>query len=90
VAVPPGTPGAVGLTALRQYWSGQGYQVVNDAPGQNAQLLTEDGDTGFRIGISVRAANFLRLAISSSCLTLGYGAGRAGAAAGAGLGARSL
>ena len=64
--------GAAAVDALRRHWADLGYHVVTDVPGQNSQLLTEDPATGFRVGISRRAASYLRLAISSPCLTLPY------------------
>ncbi|WP_433379321.1 EfeM/EfeO family lipoprotein [Actinoplanes sp. CA-142083] len=69
---PSGTEGAAAVDALRQHWADLGYRVVVDVPGQNSQLLTEDPATGFRVGISQRAASFLRLVVSSPCLTLPY------------------
>jgi hypothetical protein len=69
---PPDTDGAAAVEALRKHWAGLGYRVVTDVPGQNSQLLTEDPATGFRVGISQRAANFLRLVVSSPCLALPY------------------
>ncbi|MFI5898117.1 EfeM/EfeO family lipoprotein [Actinoplanes sp. NPDC051513] len=69
---PSGTDGAAAVDALRQHWADLGYRVVTDVPGQNSQLLTEDPATGFRVGISRRAADFLRLVVSSPCLALPY------------------
>lgn len=60
---------ATAFTNLRAYWKQRGYQVVNDTPGTNGQLLVQDPADGFRIGISQRAAGYVRLAISSPCLT---------------------
>lgn len=71
--MPPSAPdGAAAVDALRKHWADLGYRVVTDVPGQNSQLLTEDPATGFRIGISQRAASYLRLVVSSPCLTLPY------------------
>jgi hypothetical protein len=69
---PSAAAGAAAVDALRKRWTGLGYDVVTDVPGQNSQLLTEDPATGFRVGISQRAASYLRLAVSSPCLTLPY------------------
>jgi hypothetical protein len=69
---PSGAAGATAIDALRKHWADLGYRVITDVPGQNSQLLTEDPATGFRVGISQRAADFLRLAVSSPCLTLHY------------------
>jgi hypothetical protein len=69
---PSAAEGAAAVDALRKHWAGLGYHVVTDVPGQNSQLLTEDPATGFRVGISQRAASYLRLAVSSPCLTLPY------------------
>lgn len=69
---PSGPDGAAAVDALRKHWADLGYRVVTDVPGQNSQLLTEDPDTGFRVGISQRAASYLRLVVSSPCLTLPY------------------
>lgn len=69
---PSGTDGTAAVDVLRQRWTNLGYRVVTDVPGQNTQLLTEDPATGFRVGISQRAANFLRLVVSSPCLALPY------------------
>ena len=69
---PSAADGAAAVDALRKHWADLGYHVVTDVPGQNSQLLTEDPATGFRVGISRRAASYLRLAISSPCLTLPY------------------
>jgi imelysin len=71
--MPPfGPDGAAAVDTLRQHWTGLGYRVVTDVPGQNSQLLTEDPATGFRVGISRRTAGYLRLVVSSPCLTLPY------------------
>jgi hypothetical protein len=64
----PDAGSAVAFTALRGYWRHLGYRIVNDAPGQNSQLLAENPDDGFRIGVSQRTAEYIRLAISSPCL----------------------
>ena len=69
---PSATDGAAAVDALRKRWADLGYQVVTDVPGQNSQLLTQDPATGFRVGISRRASSYLRLAISSPCITLPY------------------
>jgi hypothetical protein len=69
---PSAADGAAAVAALRKHWADLGYRVVTDVPGQNSQLLTEDPATGFRVGISRRAASYLRLAVSSPCLTLPY------------------
>jgi hypothetical protein len=69
---PSAADGAAAVDALRKHWAELGYRVVTDVPGQNSQLLTEDPATGFRVGISRRAASYLRLAVSSPCLTLPY------------------
>jgi hypothetical protein len=69
---PSATDGAAAVDVLRKHWADLGYRVVTDVPGQNSQLLTEDPATGFRVGISRRAASYLRLAVSSPCLTLPY------------------
>jgi hypothetical protein len=69
---PSAAEGAAAVDALRKQWADLGYRVVTEVPGQNSQLLTEDPATGFRIGISRRAASYLRLAVSSPCLTLPY------------------
>ncbi len=69
---PSGEDGIAAVDALRQHWDDLGYRVVTDVPGQNSQLLTEDPATGFRIGISQRTANYLRLVVSSPCLALPY------------------
>jgi hypothetical protein len=61
--------GATAVTVLRDYWRHLGYRVVNETTGQTSQLLVEDPADGFRIGVSRRTAQFLRLAISSPCLT---------------------
>jgi len=69
---PSAADGAAAVDALRKHWADLGYHVVTDVPGQNSQLLTEDPATGFRVGISRRAASYLRLAVSSPCLALPY------------------
>ncbi|MFF5287979.1 EfeM/EfeO family lipoprotein [Paractinoplanes globisporus] len=69
---PSGADGAAAVDALREHWAQLGYRVITDVPGQNSQLLTEDPATGFRVGISRRAASYLRLVVSSPCLTLPY------------------
>lgn len=69
---PSGEAGVAAVDALRKHWADLGYRVVIDVPGQNSQLLTEDPDTGFRVGVSQRTADFLRLVVSTPCLTLPY------------------
>jgi hypothetical protein len=69
---PSGQDGVAAIDTLRKHWADLGYHVVTDVPGQNSQLLTEDPDTGFRVGISQRAANFLRLVVSTPCIPLPY------------------
>ncbi|MCU7729122.1 EfeM/EfeO family lipoprotein [Actinoplanes sp. KI2] len=69
---PSAAAGATAVDALRTHWADLGYRVVTDVPGQNSQLLAEDPATGFRVGISRRTAGYLRLAVSSPCLTLPY------------------
>jgi hypothetical protein len=58
------------LGTLRRYWRQRGYRIVNDTPGLTPQLLVEDPADGFRLGISQRTARYLRLAVSSPCLSL--------------------
>ncbi|HKS98616.1 MAG TPA: EfeM/EfeO family lipoprotein [Rugosimonospora sp.] len=60
---------APAFPALRAFWRQRGYRTINDTPGQNPQLLVENPTDGFRIGVSLRTARYLRLAIASPCLT---------------------
>jgi len=66
--MPDSGSAAAAFTTLRGYWRQRGYRVIEDTSGQTPQLLVENPADGFRVGISQRAARYVRLAISSPCL----------------------